>query len=201
MANLQNEHFYFWYFNYILMLILLYFYLSNILNAGLLLVNDYTVVFLLLLKYKTWVLPSPLNLRSFCIFLCSLFCKTEEIDSENNPHCLQHLVLQNETYYTASVTLFNTMDMYTSDSGTVENPKIRLEVPIVCSYMKSMLISADFGSMGYASLAVILYYLLYQSSWSSWPFCYHLRVGWEDEYQSWWRNWQYYVIGASRWLA
>ncbi|KAK5918697.1 hypothetical protein CgunFtcFv8_003437 [Champsocephalus gunnari] len=58
-------------------------------------------------------------------------------------------LVHNETYYMASVPLFNTMDMYTSDSGTVEAPKIQLEVPIMCSYMKSMLISADFGSMGY----------------------------------------------------
>ncbi len=34
-AILHNEYFYFWYFKCILMLILLYFYLSKILNAGL----------------------------------------------------------------------------------------------------------------------------------------------------------------------
>ncbi|XP_031713279.1 uromodulin-like 1 [Anarrhichthys ocellatus] len=58
-------------------------------------------------------------------------------------------LVHNETYYTASVTLFNTMEMYTSDSGKVEVPRIRLEAPILCTYMKSTLISADFGSMGY----------------------------------------------------
>ncbi|XP_063751366.1 uromodulin-like 1 [Eleginops maclovinus] len=58
-------------------------------------------------------------------------------------------LMHNETYYTASVTLFNTMDMYTSPSGTLEVPRVRLEVPIVCSFIKSMLISANFGSMGY----------------------------------------------------
>ncbi|XP_075958409.1 uromodulin-like 1 [Anarhichas minor] len=58
-------------------------------------------------------------------------------------------LMHNETYYTASVTLFNTMEMYTSDSGKVEVPRIRLEAPILCTYMKSTLISADFGSMGY----------------------------------------------------
>ncbi|KAK9536120.1 hypothetical protein VZT92_005930 [Zoarces viviparus] len=58
-------------------------------------------------------------------------------------------LVHNETYYTASVTLFNTMEVYTSDSGTVEVPRIRLEAPILCTYMKSTLISADFGSMGY----------------------------------------------------
>ena len=46
------------------------------------------------------------------------------------------------------------MDPYTSSSGTVEVPGIRLEIPIMCTYMKSMLISADFASIGYASLAV-----------------------------------------------
>ncbi|KAM6911522.1 uromodulin-like 1 [Lycodopsis pacificus] len=58
-------------------------------------------------------------------------------------------LVRNETYYTASVTLFNTMEVYTSDSGKLEVPRIRLEAPILCTYMKSMLISADFGSMGY----------------------------------------------------
>ncbi|XP_044079355.1 uromodulin-like 1 [Siniperca chuatsi] len=62
--------------------------------------------------------------------------------------CVTRLV-HNETYYTASVTLFNTMEPYTSPSGTVEVPRVRLEVPIMCTYRKSMLISADFSSMGY----------------------------------------------------
>ncbi|XP_070773809.1 uromodulin-like 1 [Enoplosus armatus] len=62
--------------------------------------------------------------------------------------CVTRLV-HNETYYTASVTLFNNMDSYISPSGTVEVPTVRLEVPIMCTYMKSMLISTDFGSMGY----------------------------------------------------
>lgn len=56
----------------------------------------------------------------------------------------------------ASVTLFNTMDPYTSPSGTVEVPRIRLEVPVMCTYMRSMLMSADLGSMGYAPLAVMI---------------------------------------------
>ncbi|XP_034461697.1 uromodulin-like 1 isoform X2 [Hippoglossus hippoglossus] len=59
------------------------------------------------------------------------------------------ILTHNDTYYTASVTLFNTMDPYISPSGTVEVPRVRLEVPIMCPYMKNMLISADFGSMGY----------------------------------------------------
>ncbi|XP_041808048.1 uromodulin-like 1 isoform X2 [Chelmon rostratus] len=62
--------------------------------------------------------------------------------------CATRLV-HNETHYTASITLFNTMDPYNTSSGTVEAPRIRLEVPIMCAYMKSMLISTDFGSMGY----------------------------------------------------
>nr|XP_061801584.1 uromodulin-like 1 [Nerophis lumbriciformis] len=56
---------------------------------------------------------------------------------------------QNESYYTASVTLFSNMETYLSPSGTLETPKLRLEVPIICTYMRSMLMSADFGSMGY----------------------------------------------------
>ncbi|XP_061660290.1 uromodulin-like 1 [Syngnathoides biaculeatus] len=56
---------------------------------------------------------------------------------------------QNDSYYMASVTLFNTMETYMSPNGTLEAPKLRLEVPIICIYMRSMLMSADFGSMGY----------------------------------------------------
>ncbi|KAM9729630.1 uromodulin-like 1 [Menidia menidia] len=58
-------------------------------------------------------------------------------------------LLHNETYYTAYVTLSNKMEPYTSPSGTVEVPTILLQVPIMCTYTKNMLISTDFGSMGY----------------------------------------------------
>ncbi|XP_041864458.1 uromodulin-like 1 [Melanotaenia boesemani] len=61
-------------------------------------------------------------------------------------------LVHNETCYTASVTLFNTMDQYTSPNGTVEVPRILLQVPIMCTYKKSMLISADFGSLGYDAI-------------------------------------------------
>lgn len=56
----------------------------------------------------------------------------------------------------ASVTLFNTVDQNVLPSGVTETPKIHLEVPIMCAYEKSMLISADFGSMGYRLLAAVL---------------------------------------------
>ncbi|XP_037604796.1 uromodulin-like 1 [Sebastes umbrosus] len=62
--------------------------------------------------------------------------------------CSTNLV-QNDTYYTASVTLFNNMEMYTSANGTVEVPRIQLKAPVMCTFMKSMLISADFSPMGY----------------------------------------------------
>lgn len=48
------------------------------------------------------------------------------------------------------------MDPYILPSGTVEVPRIRLEVPVMCTYMRSMLMSADFGSMGYAPLDVMI---------------------------------------------
>ncbi len=66
----------------ILIPILLYFYLSRNLNAGLLLVTEYfyTVTFIFLLKCKIWVLVPPLDkyhkenlvknrLYSFCVFM------------------------------------------------------------------------------------------------------------------------------------
>lgn len=55
----------------------------------------------------------------------------------------------------ASVTLFNSMDQNVLPSGVVETPKIHLEVPIMCAYEKSMIISADFGSMGYRLLVAV----------------------------------------------
>ncbi|XP_074467490.1 uromodulin-like 1 isoform X2 [Sebastes fasciatus] len=58
-------------------------------------------------------------------------------------------LVQNDTHYTASVTLFNNMEMYTSANGTVEVPRIQLKAPVMCTFMKSMLISADFSPMGY----------------------------------------------------
>ncbi|TKS83795.1 Uromodulin-like 1 [Collichthys lucidus] len=56
---------------------------------------------------------------------------------------------KNDTYYTASVTLFNSMESYTSPSGTEETPKIRLAVPVMCHHMKDLILSADFNSIGY----------------------------------------------------
>ncbi|XP_030603045.1 uromodulin-like 1 [Archocentrus centrarchus] len=57
-------------------------------------------------------------------------------------------LVHNETHYIASVSLFNTMDPYVSPSGAEEVPSKQLKVPIMCAYMKSMLISADFSVMG-----------------------------------------------------
>ena len=56
------------------MLILVYFYLSLILIAGLLLVTEYsyTLVLLLVLKYKIWGLLPPLQLQYEAVFLTLL---------------------------------------------------------------------------------------------------------------------------------
>ncbi|KAG8008214.1 Uromodulin-like 1 [Nibea albiflora] len=59
------------------------------------------------------------------------------------------ILIKNDTYYKVSVTLYNSMDSYNSSNGTVEQPKIRLEVPIMCAYPKSLLLSSDLSSMGY----------------------------------------------------
>ncbi|KAM4545907.1 uromodulin-like 1 [Odontesthes bonariensis] len=69
--------------------------------------------------------------------------------------CATQLV-HNETSYTAYVTLFNKMDSYTSPSGIVEVPRIQLQVPIMCTYTKSMLISTDFGSMGFEMIKDVI---------------------------------------------
>lgn len=57
------------------------------------------------------------------------------------------MAFQNESHYMASVTLFNTVDQSVPPSG--DTPKLHLEVPVTCAYVKSMLLSADFSSMGY----------------------------------------------------
>lgn len=58
-------------------------------------------------------------------------------------------LVQNETHYITSVNLLNTMDPYSSPTGATEVPRKQLRVPIMCTYMKSMLISADLSPMGY----------------------------------------------------
>lgn len=55
----------------------------------------------------------------------------------------------------ALVTLFNAVDQTVLPSGGVGTPKVHLEVPIVCAYLKNMLISADFGSTGYPLLVSV----------------------------------------------
>ncbi|CAL9685931.1 unnamed protein product [Knipowitschia caucasica] len=52
------------------------------------------------------------------------------------------LLMHNDSFYTASVTLFNTIN-------TREVPKIRLQIPVMCTYMKNVLITSGSSSMGY----------------------------------------------------
>ncbi|KAJ0004243.1 hypothetical protein NQD34_010457, partial [Periophthalmus magnuspinnatus] len=52
------------------------------------------------------------------------------------------VLMHNDSYYTAFVTLFNTVN-------TNEGSKTRLQIPVICTYMKSVLITSDFGSVGY----------------------------------------------------
>ncbi|KAK7925416.1 hypothetical protein WMY93_007726 [Mugilogobius chulae] len=53
------------------------------------------------------------------------------------------VLMHNDSYYTAFVTLFNSVN-----TVQVSN-KVRLQIPVICSYMKSILITSDFSSMGY----------------------------------------------------
>nr|XP_040038683.1 uromodulin-like 1 isoform X2 [Gasterosteus aculeatus aculeatus] len=94
------------------------------------------------------------KIRERTLYLGSPECT---VNGENASHaqltvawdeCGTNLV-HNESHYMASVTLFNNMEMYTSGNERVEVPRIRLEAPIMCTYKKSTLISADFGFMGY----------------------------------------------------
>lgn len=55
----------------------------------------------------------------------------------------------------ASVTLYNTMDPSVLPCGVMQTPKLHLEVPITCAYEKNMLVSADFGSMGYRLVVAV----------------------------------------------
>ncbi|KAM8834561.1 uromodulin-like 1 [Synchiropus picturatus] len=58
-------------------------------------------------------------------------------------------LLHNDSAYTVTVMLLNQMKPYVSPTGTVEATRMRLQVPIMCTYMRSMLMSADFSSVGY----------------------------------------------------
>lgn len=68
----------------------------------------------------------------------------------------------------ASVTLFSTLDQNVLPGGVMETPKLHLKVPVMCAYEKSMLISADFGSMGYhLFVAVSVCFAIFTGSVSS----------------------------------
>ncbi|KAM9788981.1 uromodulin-like 1 [Neosynchiropus ocellatus] len=58
-------------------------------------------------------------------------------------------LLHNDSAYTVTVMLLNNMKPYVSATGTVEPARVRLQVPIMCTYMRSVLMSADFSSVGY----------------------------------------------------
>ncbi|XP_061904408.1 uromodulin-like 1 [Entelurus aequoreus] len=66
----------------------------------------------------------------------------------NDTMCLKSFA-KNDTNYVASVTLFNTVETNSTPNGTLEAPLLHLEVPVICTYMRNMLMSTDFGSMGY----------------------------------------------------
>ncbi|RVE63466.1 hypothetical protein OJAV_G00136470 [Oryzias javanicus] len=94
------------------------------------------------------------NIPESSLYLGMMGCR---VNGGNSTHvqltvawneCATRLI-HNESHWIASVTLFSTMDPYTSLNGTVEVPTGVLQVPIMCAYSKEMLISADFGSMGY----------------------------------------------------
>ncbi|XP_023818675.1 uromodulin-like 1 [Oryzias latipes] len=94
------------------------------------------------------------NIQENSLYLGLMGCR---INGGNSTHvqltvawneCAIQLI-HNESHCMASVTLFSTVDPYTSPNGTVEVPTVMLQVPIMCTYSKEMLISADFGSMGY----------------------------------------------------
>ncbi|XP_056141171.1 uromodulin-like 1 [Lampris incognitus] len=58
-------------------------------------------------------------------------------------------LLHNDTYYSVQVTLFDSMVHLALTNGTAEAPKPRLEVPIMCTYRKSILVSTGYGPKGY----------------------------------------------------
>ncbi|XP_061752413.1 LOW QUALITY PROTEIN: uromodulin-like 1 [Nerophis ophidion] len=66
----------------------------------------------------------------------------------NDTMCVTSFV-KNDTNYVASVTLFNTVETNSLPNGTSEAPLLHLEVPVICTYMRSMLMSTGFGSMGH----------------------------------------------------
>uniref|UniRef100_A0A3B3E2L8 ZP domain-containing protein n=2 Tax=Oryzias melastigma TaxID=30732 RepID=A0A3B3E2L8_ORYME len=94
------------------------------------------------------------NIQENSLYLGEMGCR---VNGGNSTHvqltvawneCATRLI-HNESHCIASVTLFSTTDPYTSPNGTVGAPTVALRVPIMCTYSKEMLISADFGSMGY----------------------------------------------------
>uniref|UniRef100_A0A672GW98 ZP domain-containing protein n=1 Tax=Salarias fasciatus TaxID=181472 RepID=A0A672GW98_SALFA len=99
------------------------------------------------------------NIQDSALYLGSPGCR---VSSNNSTHVQLTVAWDecdaqlNETSYTVSVTLFNSMDSYVSAGGEVKVPRLRLEVPIMCTYMRSKLISADYGSTGYDTIQEII---------------------------------------------
>uniref|UniRef100_A0A8C8IAF4 Uromodulin-like 1 n=2 Tax=Oncorhynchus tshawytscha TaxID=74940 RepID=A0A8C8IAF4_ONCTS len=58
-------------------------------------------------------------------------------------------LLYNSTHYTAQTTLFNSMDLQSLPDSKTRVPTVRLEVPIMCTFGRSILISAGYDPTGY----------------------------------------------------
>ncbi|XP_042564432.1 uromodulin-like 1 [Clupea harengus] len=59
------------------------------------------------------------------------------------------VLLSNSTDNTVQVMLYNNISSYTWPDGSVSTPSARLQVPIQCSYMKNVIISAGYSPLVY----------------------------------------------------
>lgn len=81
-----------------------------------------------------------IGIKGFILLYVFMF----DVNSDQKT-CLT-FVFQNTSHYTAQVTLFNTMEPQPRPDGTMMEPRIHLQVPVLCTYRKNLLISM--GSMG-----------------------------------------------------
>lgn len=76
--------------------------------------------------------------------------------------------LQNSTHYTAQVNLYNSMSSQLLPDDTTRVPTVRLKVPIMCTFRRSIIIiSSGYSTTGYALPGAMV--TLSMSLWSHPP--------------------------------
>ncbi|KAL2094353.1 hypothetical protein ACEWY4_009072 [Coilia grayii] len=86
------------------------------------------------------------------------------VNAENSTHVqlvaewdgCNTVVIKNDTHNTLQVMLYNNMSSHTWPDGSVSMPSARLQVPILCSYVNMVVISAGYSPLAYEMIKDIV---------------------------------------------